>query len=87
VGEVWWHKKSNKAQANTYTTELCNNIKAKNITVYTIGFEIEADSDIENIMKACAGNGGQYFDADDSTQLADAFKEIGKSLLNLRLTQ
>ena len=72
--------------ANAITAELCANIKTKDIMVYTIGFDIEEDSDIENLMKACAGKGGQYFSADNSTELADAFKEIGKSLLNLRLT-
>ncbi len=86
AGEVWGHNRGNKTQANAYTTELCNNIKAKDIMVYTIGFEIPGESAIETIMKDCAGNGGQYFDADNSTELADAFKEIGRSLLNLRLT-
>ncbi len=88
TADVYGHNSSwHAAQyANATTAELCTNIKAKNIMVYTIGFEIEADSEIENLMKSCAGNGGKYFDADDSTELADAFKEIGKSLLNLRLT-
>ena len=85
--EVWGHKGSSSSQANNYTGELCANIKEKGIMVYTIGFEIDGGSDIENLMKACAGNGGQYYDADNSTELADAFKEIGKSLLNLRLTK
>ncbi len=85
--EVYGHNGSNITNANQITAELCTNIKKEKIMVYTIGFEIEADSDIENIMKACAGNGGQYYDANNSTELADAFKEIGKSLLNLRLTK
>ncbi len=85
--EVWGHNGSNVNRANDTTAQLCTNIKAKGIMVYTIGFEVEEDSDIEDLMKACAGNGGRYFDADNSTELADAFKEIGKSLLNLRLTQ
>ncbi len=87
--DVYGHNGSWQAaqRANTITQTLCANIKEKGIMVYTIGFEIDGGSDIENLMKACAGNGGQYFDADNSTELADAFKEIGKSLLNLRLTK
>jgi len=86
AGEVWGHNKGNKSQANTYTSELCTNIKAKHIMVYTIGFDIDGESGIKTLMQECAGNGGQYFDASDSTELADAFRQIGKSLLNLRLT-
>ena len=89
VGEIWGHDKSGasaETEANGYTAELCSNIKAKKIIVYTIGFQIPAGSTIETLMKACAGNGGKYFDADDGTELADAFKEIGQSLLNLRLS-
>lgn len=87
-GEVWGHGAwDDGSVSNPATAQLCENIKAKNIMIYTIGFEIAADSDIENLMKACAGNGGRYFDADNSAELADAFKEIGQSLLNLRLSQ
>ena len=85
-GELWGHNNSDESKANTHTAELCENIKDKEIMVYTIGFEIEEDSDIENLMKACAGKGGQYYSADNETELAEAFKEIGKSLLNLRLS-
>lgn len=84
--DVYGHNGSSTSDANNITEELCVNIKEKGIMVYTIGFEIEEDSTTENIMKKCAGNGGQYYDADNSTELAEAFKEIGKSLLNLRLT-
>lgn len=86
-GEVWGHNGGNTNQANTYTQELCSNIKAKGIMVFTIGFEVPSGSGIEGIMRGCAGNGGQYFDASDSTELADAFKKIGQSLLNLRLSK
>jgi hypothetical protein len=88
-GEVWIHEKTwgnAKTEANNYTRALCKNIKAKGVMIYTIGFEIEGESDTEALMRECAGNGGMYYDADDETQLADAFRKIGQSLLNLRLT-
>ena len=87
LSEVWDHSKSNTAQANTYTSELCANIKEKNIMVFTIAFDVEEGSDTETLMQGCAGNGGKYFDADDGEALGEAFKEIGLSLLNLRLSQ
>ena len=75
------------ALADPLTSELCNNIKAKNIVVFTIAFEVAEGSPVEGLMSACAGNGGQYFDADNSAELKDAFRQIGLSLLNLRLSQ
>ena len=53
--------------------------------IYTIGFGI-SNNDTRNMLQACAGNGGQYYDAANSTELADAFRHIGQSLLNLRLS-
>ena len=75
------------AQANTLTENLCTNIKTENIVIFTIAFEVDDGSPVETLMRNCAGNGGQFFDADDSTQLEDAFRQIGLSLLNLRLSQ
>jgi Flp pilus assembly pilin Flp len=90
-GEVYGHNKGPSAAdtmiANTLTSELCVNIKAKNIMVFTIAFDVDEGSEIETLMKTCAGNGGKFFDADDGEALSQAFKEIGLSLLNLRLSQ
>ena len=92
-GELWGHNraiKSNmayKADANAKTEQLCSSIKAKGIMVYTIAFDVNNGSDIKTLLQGCAGNGGRYFDASDSTDLADAFKQIGISLLNLRLSK
>ncbi len=85
--DLYGHNGSNKSSANAITTELCNNIRAKGITVFTIAFDVEEGSDVEALMQGCAANGGQYFDADDNEGLGDAFKEIGLSLLNLRLSK
>ncbi|MCF6197913.1 MAG: pilus assembly protein [Hyphomicrobiaceae bacterium] len=90
-GDVWghsWHVANGAAaQANPLTAEICNNVKAKNIVVFTIAFEVAAGSTVENLLKACAGNGGMFFDADNEEQLNDAFNQIGLSLLNMRLSQ
>ena len=90
-GEVWGHsiQKSEGAAAiaDPLTAELCENIKDKEIVIFTIAFEIPDGSPVETLMKNCAGNGGLFFDADDSEQLQNAFKQIGLSLLNMRLSQ
>ena len=75
------------AAANPITETLCDNIKADNIVVFTIAFEVEDGSPVEKLMRDCAGNGGQFFDADSAEELESAFNQIGLSLLNLRLSQ
>ncbi len=93
VGEVWGHDADartdpvKKAQVDGFTAELCENIKAKGIVVHTIAFEVAEGSPVESLMRNCAGNGGKYFDADDSAELASAFKQIALALLNLRLSK
>ena len=89
--EVWGHSvhvdDGAAAIANIATAELCENIKSKDIVIFTIAFEVADGSEVENLMMACAGNGGQFFDADNAGELEDAFKQIGLSLLNMRLSQ
>ena len=89
--EVWGHSVHEEdgagTAANLVTENMCNNIKARKIVVFTIVFDVEEGSDVQTLMQACAGNGGQYFDASNNSELEQAFKEIGFSLLNMRLSQ
>jgi Flp pilus assembly protein TadG len=93
AGEVWGHdvdtrkKPAFQPQVDGYTAEICENIKKKGIVIHTIAFDVAAGSPVENLMRNCAGNGGQYYDADDSAELADAFNKIALALLNLRLSR
>ena len=94
-GDMWGHdlRTDPAPQTDQYTKEVCDNIKlkdpntGKDIALYTIAFDVPAGSSVETLMKDCAGNGGQYYDAKNSTQLANAFKQIAIALLNLRLSQ
>lgn len=90
-GEIWGHSvfstQGAAAKADPLTAELCENIKEKDIVIFTIAFAVPDGSKVEKLMKACAGNGGQFFDADNAEELDDAFHQIGLSLLNLRLSQ
>ncbi|ALL11999.1 TadE/TadG family type IV pilus assembly protein [Caulobacter henricii] len=72
--------------ANTYTAELCTNIKAKNIEVFTVAFNV-TDTGIKNILKACASDDSHYFDATDTTKLLEAFQNIADALRNLYISK
>ena len=89
--EVWGHSlhvdEGASGPANLLTEQMCDNIKDKEVVIFTIVFDVAEGSDVEMLMKACAGNGGQFFDADNTTELEEAFKQIGLSLLNMRLSK
>jgi len=81
-----WHYGDDVDDANEKTEELCGNIRGDNIIVYTIAFDVD-DSDIEEILQNCAGNGGSYYDADNSSELEAAFEDIADSLRKLRISK
>lgn len=77
---------SDTALANTLTAELCANTKADGIKIFTIAFEV-TDNAIKSILQACASDPTKYFDATNSVELANAFKNIGSSMTALRLSR
>ncbi len=78
-------------QANTWTAELCTNIKAKNIKVYTVAYQVDntlvGAPEAKAMLQACATDANSYFDATDSTALIAAFGQIAEDMNNLRLTR
>jgi hypothetical protein len=71
-------------QLNTRTTTVCNNIKAEGIIIYTITFQVSSNS-VRNLMRGCASEPDNYYDSPSDTELASAFRAIGKELSNLRI--
>lgn len=74
------HNDTSEAVANQLTLELCNNIKADNIEIFTIAFDI-ADNQIKQLLQDCASAGGRYYDVANSGALADAFADIGTGMV------
>lgn len=80
------HNSTDKSLADSLTKELCQNIKAEKITVYTVAFEV-TDPTIKAILRDCATSPGYYFDAKDSKALTAAFDAIAASLRNISLSR
>ena len=78
------HWGSDTADANKITTELCTNIKADGIMIYTIAFEV-TDTAIKDILRGCASEG--FYDAANSSQLTAAFRDIASNLGDLRISK
>lgn len=68
------------------TAELCQKIKAEGVLVYTVLFDV-SDPKIESLLEGCASSSDNSFVAADAAALKAAFKNIGVSLTQLRLTK
>jgi len=68
------------------TTQVCDNIKAAGVTIYTITFQV-GSSDVRDLMEDCASEPDNYFDSPSDAELESAFRAIGQELSNLRIGQ
>lgn len=64
---------------------LCQNIKAKDIVLYTVRVEVKTGS--SELLKTCATDSEKFFDVQNVSQLGAAFDAIAGSIDNLRLTK
>ncbi|MBX9726305.1 MAG: hypothetical protein K2X09_03475, partial [Rickettsiales bacterium] len=84
------------ATLNAKTTQLCNAIKAEGILIYTVTFGLgnsTEENNARNLFRGCASQTSYYFDVDSGVpgasqvDLTTAFRTIGDSLANLRISQ
>jgi hypothetical protein len=66
---------------------LCDNMKAKGIVVYTVGFELSNGSTAKETLKKCATSLEHFYDADDVAALKLAFRDIALKISTLRIAQ
>jgi Flp pilus assembly protein TadG len=81
-----YHYGSDAAEADKITAQLCENIKADGITIYTVAFKVTKPSS-KSLLTNCASSAAKAFDATDAGSLLAAFDEIGQSLAQLRFTK
>jgi hypothetical protein len=81
---------------NNKTLAICNAMKAQGVLIYTITFRLgssSADNAARTMWRACASKPEYYFDAESqvsgasSPNLQNAFRQIGDSLANLRISK
>jgi Flp pilus assembly protein TadG len=65
---------------------LCTAMKAKEITIYTIGFQLSTTKAV-NFMHDCATDSTKAFDAASNASLKAAFSSIAQNLLELRVSK
>lgn len=80
------HNGTDAAAADAKTAQLCTNMKADGISIYTVGFKVSKPSSLA-MLAACASNSGQALTADNDAALLAAFDQIGASLAQIRVAK
>lgn len=79
----------NATNGNPYTQaqQLCANMKAAGIIVYTVGFAISGSTNVVNLMNQCATSPSHVYFPDSGVDLQHAFRAIAMSISRLRLSK
>ena len=80
------HNGNDVALANSKTAQLCENIKADGISVYTVGFKVNTPSSVA-MLQACASSPAQAYNAENNAALAAAFGDIATTLAAVRMAK
>ncbi len=68
------------------TAALCTNIKAQEIRLYTITFQVSSSS-TQDLMRACATDPEMYYNSPSNEELDSIFQDIAKGLADLRISK
>ena len=79
-------KSAAKTVLNERLSEVCENMKAEGIIIYTVTFDLN-NSDTKQIYEDCATDDTKYFDSGNGSALQEAFQDIAEQLINLRVSK
>lgn len=77
---------SNIVPSTNYAKDTCAAMKAKGITIYTVGFQL-APGLSTNTLQACASGTNKFYQAEDANSLRLAFQAIAQDIATIRLSE
>ena len=66
---------------------VCTNAKAAGITIYAVYVDINGAQGNSSVLQSCASDASKYYDLTSSSQIQQAFTDIGQQITNLRISQ
>lgn len=75
------------ANLDSKVTTVCNNVKAKGITLYTITFQSGISNSTRTLFRNCATKEEFYFDAPSNQDLIEVFENIANQLSQLHIVK
>lgn len=79
-----------RRELNDRTLQICTAMKAQDIIIYTITFDVRTDSrgqEIRDTFRDCATTPGHFFDSYGGAGLSQTFRVIAAQLSNLRIAE
>lgn len=73
--------------SNEQTRALCAAMKAKGITIYTVGFQLQSGGEAEQTMSLCASSKDHTFVANNAQELKQSFRNIALTISDLHLSK
>lgn len=67
--------------------QVCKNIKAKGVFIYTVGFNVGSDAKVKKLMSECATSPEYVYMPADGAQLKVAFRAIAQDINSLRISK
>jgi Flp pilus assembly protein TadG len=77
-------RNANNGSSDAYSRQLCDNMKAAGIRVFTIGFKLQESRAIEN-MRRCASRSDMFYNTSDGVDLRVIYRDIALRVGQLRL--
>ncbi len=72
-------------QLNERFEDVCDNLKAHGVTIYTIVFTSGVNNNTKDYYRRCASSVSHYHDAPTQADLIDVFESISRELSNLHI--
>ena len=82
-----YNREYSGASSRDQARQICANMKAAGITVYTVGFQISSSGDAYQTMAQCASSPQNFFNSTTGEELRQAFREIALQVVTLRLSR
>jgi hypothetical protein len=69
------------------TLQVCKNMKAAGIVIYTVAFQIPGDqAGALDLLRSCASDEDKYYAPGSDAELLAAFNSIARDISDLRLS-
>lgn len=83
------HINCNATNGNPFTQAetMCRAMKAKGVTIYTVGFNVSSDTSVQNLMRNCATSPDYVYFPNGGTALKIAFRAIAQDINSLRISK
>lgn len=85
--DVRINQNASNGSSASQAPKLCTAMKAKGVTVYTVGFSITANSAAATLLSGCASSSDKAYLANSGTALVAAFEAIGRDITQLRIAR